>query len=85
MKEVKAYREAEQAGYMTKSQVIAASNGGDYDDIVAELAREKEIAEEAGVVLDKDQLGVPAPEEQLELPIEKKSAPTTRRKKRTKA
>ena len=85
LKEVKAYREAEQAGYMTKSQVIAASNGGDYDDIVAELAREKEIAEEAGVVLDKDQLGVPAPEEQLELPIEKKSAPTTRRKKRTKA
>ena len=50
LKEVKAYREAEQAGYMTKSQVIAASNGGDYDDIVAELAREKEIAEEAGVV-----------------------------------
>tara|TARA_B100000700_G_scaffold76139_1_gene85244 strand:- start:557 stop:1342 length:786 start_codon:yes stop_codon:yes gene_type:complete len=85
LKEVKAYREAEQAGYMTKSQVIAASNGGDYDDIVAELAREKEIAEEAGVVLDKDQLGVPAPEEQLELPIAKKSAPTTRRKKRTKA
>ena len=85
LKEVKAYREAEQAGYMTKSQVIAASNGGDYDDIVAELAREKEIAEEAGVVLDKDQLGLPVPEEQLELPIAKKSAPTTRRKKRTKA
>ena len=85
LKEVKAYREAEQAGYMTKSQVIAASNGGDYDDIVAELAREKEIAEEAGIVLDKDQLASPVPEEQLELPIAKKSAPTTKRKKRTKA
>ena len=85
LKEVKAYREAEQAGYMTKSQVIAASNGGDYDDIVAELAREKEVAEEAGIVLDKDKIEIPVPEEQLELPIAKKSAPTTRRKKRTKA
>ena len=53
LKEVKAYREAEQAGYMTKQQVIAYS-GGDFDDNVAELAREQQIAADAGVKLDKD-------------------------------
>ena len=68
LKEVKAYREAEQAGYMTKSQVIAASNGGDYDDIVNELAREKEVAAEAGVSLDKDINIVEVPQ-QLELEV----------------
>jgi len=54
LKEIKAYREAEQAGYISKGQVIAATNGGDYDDIVAELAREQEVAEGLGVTLDKD-------------------------------
>ena len=53
LKEVKAYREAEQAGYMTKQQVIAYS-GGDFDDNVAELAREQQIAADAGIKLDKD-------------------------------
>ena len=53
-KEIKAYREAEQAGYMTKSQVIAQTNGGDYDDIVSEIAREQEVAKSLDVVLDKD-------------------------------
>ena len=53
LKEVKAYREAEQAGYMTKQQIIAYS-GGDFDDNVAELAREQKIAADAGVKLDKD-------------------------------
>jgi lambda family phage portal protein len=70
LKEVKAYREAEQAGYMTKAQIIAQSGGGDFDDNVAELAREQSVAEGAGVTLDKDLLGVVAPpspviEEQL--------------------
>ena len=46
-------REAEQAGYMTKAQIIAYS-GGDYDDNINELAREQELAAEAGVKLDKD-------------------------------
>ena len=46
-------REAEQAGYMTKQQVIAYS-GGDFDDNVAELAREQQIAADAGIKLDKD-------------------------------
>ena len=50
LKEVKAYREAEQAGYMTKQQIIAYS-GGDFDDNVAELAREQQIAADAGIKL----------------------------------
>ena len=54
LKEIKAYREAEQAGYMTKSQVIAQTNGGDYDDIVSEIAREQDVAEGLNVKLDKD-------------------------------
>ena len=54
LKEIKAYREAEQAGYMTKSQVIAQTNGGDYDDIISEIAREQEVAKSLGVTLDKD-------------------------------
>ena len=54
LKEIKAYREAEQAGYMTKSQVIAQTNGGDYDDIVSEIAREQDVAQSLGVTLDKD-------------------------------
>ena len=53
LKEVKAYREAEQAGYMTKAQVIAYS-GGDFDDNVNEIAREQQIAADAGIKLDKD-------------------------------
>ena len=61
LKEVKAYREAEQAGYMTKAQIIAYT-GGDYDDNIAELAREQELAQSSGVTLDKDILdaGLPA-------------------------
>ena len=39
---------------MTKSQVIAQTNGGDYDDIVSEIAREQEVAKSLGVTLDKD-------------------------------
>ena len=54
LKEIKAYREAEQAGYISKGQVIAQTNGGDYDDIVSEIAREQEVAEGLGVTLDKD-------------------------------
>ena len=53
LKEVKAYREAEQAGYMTKSQIIAQS-GGDFDDNLAEIARETALATDLGVTLDRD-------------------------------
>ena len=82
LKEVKAYREAEQAGYMTKSQVIAASNGGDYDDIVAELAREQDVAKGLGVSLDKDKLDELG---QLELDIEAPASPPAPKRKRSKA
>ena len=72
---------------MTKSQVIAASNGGDYDDIVSELAREKEVAENLGVSLDKD-LKLEPVQQQLELPMEssieepkEKSKPVRKRRR----
>ena len=35
-------------------EVIAQTNGGDYDDIVSEIAREQEVAKSLDVVLDKD-------------------------------
>ena len=81
LKEVKAYREAEQAGYMTKSQVIAMSGGGDYDDIVRELSREQEVADNLGVVLDKD-LDLTVEEGQLELNLE--TVPQSKSRKRSK-
>ena len=79
LKEIKAYREAEQAGYMTKSQVIAQTNGGDYDDIVSEIAREQDVAQGLGVTLDKDL--------DLEVEIGQEAPPTpppTRAKKTSK-
>lgn len=53
LKEVKAYREAEQAGYMSKSQIVA-QNGGDYDDTITEISREQQFAADVGVTLDRD-------------------------------
>jgi capsid protein len=44
---------------MTKSQIIAQS-GGDYDDNVSELAREQQLAKDAGLTLDKDLGLIPA-------------------------
>jgi len=82
LKEIKAYREAEQAGYMTKSQVIAQTNGGDYDDIISEIAREQEVAKSLGVTLDKDldlevemgqlSLDIPQPEQTQQPPRSRK-------------
>ena len=77
LKEVKAYREAEQAGYMTKSQVIAYS-GGDYDDNIVELAREQQIAADAGVSLDKD-LDLTDEDMQLSLLESEEPQPTRKR------
>jgi capsid protein len=74
LKEVKAYREAEQAGYMTKSQIIAQS-GGDYDDNVSELAREQQLAKDAGLTLDKDLGLVPGPGPSPTAPPTEPSAP----------
>lgn len=61
LKEVKAYREAEMAGYMTKAEIIANTGGGDYDDNVVELAREQQIAQDVGLRLDLDILKDAAP------------------------
>ena len=82
LKEIKAYREAEQAGYMTKSQVIAQTNGGDYDDIVSEIAREQDVAQGLGVTLDKDlDLEVEIGQEAPPTPPEPTRAKKTRKKK----
>jgi lambda family phage portal protein len=53
LKEAKAYREMEQAGYMTKSQ-IAAKLGGDFYDNLTELSREQQAAVDLSVELDRD-------------------------------
>jgi len=82
LKEVRAFREAEQAGYMSKGQVIAATNGGDYDDIISEISREQEVAKELGVTLDKDlDLEVEVGQLELDLP---QAQPTRAKKTRKK-
>ena len=83
LKEIRAYREAEQAGYMTKSQVIAQTNGGDYDDIVSEIAREQEVAKGLGVTLDKDlDLEVEMGQLSLDLPTPQSEQPARSRKRK---
>jgi len=86
LKEVRAFREAEQAGYMSKAQVIAATNGGDYDDIISEISREQEVAKDLGVTLDKD-LDLEVEMGQLELDLSSNQPATPRiapiRSKRT--
>ena len=52
-KEVAAYKEAEKAGYITKSQIIAQTGGGvDIEDVIAERSRELDMLEEAGITTD---------------------------------
>lgn len=58
LKEVKAYREMEQAGYMTKAQIVARM-GGDFDENIAEIAREQKVVEGMGVTLDQDIIDQP--------------------------
>jgi lambda family phage portal protein len=53
LKEVKAYREMEAAGYLTKAQ-ICAQLGGDLDENLQQIARERKAAAELGVQLDAD-------------------------------
>lgn len=53
LKEAKAYREMEQAGYMTKAQIVAKL-GGDFYDNLTEFSREQQAASELGVELDRD-------------------------------
>ena len=67
---------------MTKSQVIAQTNGGDYDDIVSEIAREQEVAKSLGVTLDKDlDLEVEMGQLSLDLPQPEQPARSRKRKK----
>ena len=77
LKEVKAYREAEQAGYMTKAEIIAYS-GGDFDENINEIAREQQLAADAGVKLDKD-LDLTDETTQLELLESEEPTPTRKR------
>lgn len=58
LKEVQAYREAEAAGYMTKSQIVAQL-GNDLDDNLQQLQREQQLALELGVTLDADKNKAP--------------------------
>jgi lambda family phage portal protein len=58
LKEAKAYREMEQAGYMTKSQIVAKL-GGDFYDNLTELSREQQAAADLSVELDRDIVEAP--------------------------
>jgi lambda family phage portal protein len=92
LKEVKAYREMEAAGYMTKAQ-ICAQLGGDFDENIQQLARERKSTSDAGVMLDGDiiQASEPqaagqvdaTPEESTQSPAPTR-ARNSRRKKSTK-
>jgi lambda family phage portal protein len=81
LKEVKAYREMEQAGYMTKAQIVAKL-GGDFDENLAELAREQAAAERLGVELDRDIVEQPMLPADEPMPVEEPPAPTRSRRKK---
>ena len=52
-KEVAAYKEAEKAGYITKSSVIAMTGGGtDLEDVIRERRRELDMLEDADLETD---------------------------------
>lgn len=52
-KEVSAYKEAEKAGYITKSQIIAATNGGlDLEDVARERRRELDMLADMDIETD---------------------------------
>lgn len=58
-KEVEAYKAAERAGYITKTDVIAQTgNGRDLEDVIRERRRELDALEAAGISTDTD----PVPE-----------------------
>ena len=78
LKEVKAFREAEQAGYLSKADVISSYSGGDYDETITALAREQQFASDAGIKLDKD-LDLTDEGTQLELLESEEPQPTRER------
>lgn len=55
-KEVKAFKEAERSGYITKSDVVEQTgNGADLEDVIATRRRELDMLAEAGLVTDTTQ------------------------------
>lgn len=62
-KEVAAYKEAERAGYITKTDIIAATAGGqDIEDVVQTRRRELDMLEEYDIETDTTQVMDAAPE-----------------------
>lgn len=62
-KEVNAYKEAERAGYITKSQIIAQTGSGmDIEDVITERRRELDLMADADLTTDTDPMSEPAPE-----------------------
>ena len=87
LKEVKAYREMEAAGYMTKAQ-ICAQLGTDFEENVAEIARERKATTEAGVLLDADMLSpteVEAVNDTENVPTPLSNTPATPRARKSRA
>jgi lambda family phage portal protein len=53
LKDVQANREAVRSGFKSISEVIS-ENGGDTEEVFAQIRRERELAKEYGIVLDSD-------------------------------
>jgi lambda family phage portal protein len=66
-KEINAYKEAEKAGYITKSQIIAES-GGDIEEVMQTRRRELDLAESLDLAFDTD--GAPPVQETTPAPIQ---------------
>lgn len=80
-KEVKAYKEAERAGYVSKSDIIAATGGGnDIEDVIAARRRELDLLDEAALKTDTttaaDAGDVPPPAAETETDETDDQAPT---------
>jgi lambda family phage portal protein len=67
-KEVAAYKEAEKAGYITKTDIIAATGGGmDIEDVIATRRRELDMLDDAELTTDTT---APAPQETPAEPVD---------------
>jgi len=62
-KEVAAYKEAERAGYKTKSDIVAETNGGlDLEDVINARRLELDMLADAGLTTDTTSDAEPQPE-----------------------
>lgn len=71
-KDIAAYKDAVRCGFMTQSDVVA-QGGGDLEELIAQRAREVELAEEYDLVFDTDpdetnSAGVAQPEDPTDKP-----------------